>query len=193
MSRSRKNMGRITRGRRQSKPNPARVLLADVPWPFRDKLPGGGRGAAKHYKLLSIEDIARFPLPPLAKDCVLVFWVVASMPEEALFIVRAWGFKAKAELIWVKLTNDRKKVRIGMGRTVRNAHERAIIAVRGKPKRKSASESSIIMAPRGRHSEKPAEVYELIERLYPGPYVELFGRKNRRGWTVYGNEVGRHP
>lgn len=170
---------------------PCRLLCADPPWPFKDRLPGGGRGAEKHYPVLSIADIARFPLPALADDAVLVLWRVASMAEEALFVTRAWGFTPKSELVWVKTDATGRKVRIGMGRTVRNCHETAIIATRGRPQRLSASEKSVVFAPRSEHSAKPAKAYALIERLYPGPYVELFARQERRGWSCFGNEIGR--
>lgn len=169
---------------------PARVLLADPPWPFDDKLPGGGRGAEKHYGLLSFEDIERFPLPPLADDAVLVMWRVASMPWAALRTVEAWGFEPKSEIVWVKTKRHGSRIpRIGMGRTVRNCHETAIIATRGKPKRTSMGEPSVVFAPSLEHSRKPLAVHRLIERLYPGPYHELFARRVVRGWRCEGNEI----
>lgn len=178
--------------RRAKKKALARVLCADPPWLFGDRLPGPKRGASKHYGCLTPSEIARFPLPPLARDAVLILWKVAAMTEEALYIAKTWGFVPKAEIVWVKTKKGEKYApRIGMGRTVRNAHETAIIATRGRPKRKSASELSVIFAPRSEHSRKPEAFYELVERLYPGPYVELFARRRRRGWRVYGNEVGR--
>lgn len=167
-----------------------RLLVADPPWRFGDDLPGPKRGAASHYPTMSPEDIARFPLPPLADDAVLVLWRVASMLQEALYVARTWGFKPKAELVWVKTKKtDLAALSMGMGRTVRNCHEVAIIATRGRPPRSSAAERSVIFAPRGEHSRKPEESYALIERLYPGPYVELFARRERRRWTCFGREL----
>lgn len=85
----------------------AKVLVADPPWPFRDRLPGPGRGAAKHYGLMTLDDIKRFPLPPLAPaGSWLVLWRVGSMQAEALDVAAAWGFTPKAEVVWVKTTND---------------------------------------------------------------------------------------
>lgn len=170
---------------------PCRVLLADPPWRFGDALPGPKRGASKHYQTLTISEIARFPLPPLADDCVLILWRVAAILDGAEFVARAWGFKPKAELTWVKMRKDGKKPRIGMGRSVRNSHESAIIAMRGRPARLSKSEPSVIFAPRAEHSRKPDEAYALIERLYEGPRVELFATRERPGWTTYGTSVGR--
>jgi N6-adenosine-specific RNA methylase IME4 len=175
-----------------NRPEPFRVIAVDCPWKFGDALPGPKRGASKHYACLTVPELARFPLPPLDADCVLVFWKVAAMPEEALFVVKAWGFKPKSEIVWVKTKNGHKFLpRMGMGRSVRMCHETAIIATRGKPKRSSASELSVVFAPRAEHSRKPEAAYALIERLYPGPYVELFGTQERAGWSVYGNGVGR--
>ncbi len=84
---------------------PARALVADCPWKFGDALPGPGRGAVKHYDCLSVEDLKRFPLPPLAPDCYLFFWRVASMTREADAVMDAWGFTPTGgELKWVKTT-----------------------------------------------------------------------------------------
>lgn len=166
----------------------ASVLVADPPWKFGDSLPGKGRGAEKHYRCLTVEDIARFPLPTMAPDCVLFLWRVASMQDEALLVARTWGFTVKSELVWVKTTKTGKP-RIGMGRTVRNAHEVCLIATRGRPKVLDRSVPSVIFAPRGRHSAKPDVFYQTVERLYAGPYVELFARAHRPGWLCDGLEV----
>lgn len=165
-----------------------RVLTADPAWPFGDKLPGAKRGAEKHYKVMSIDDICAFTLPPLEDDAHLVLWRVASMQEEALRVVRAWGFTPKSELVWKKLTKHGKRW-FGMGRQVRMEHEIAIIATRGRPKVYSRSVRSIFEAPAGRHSEKPEAFYDLVETLYHGPYVELFARRQRPGWTCLGDEA----
>lgn len=164
------------------------VLCADPPWRFGDKLPGNGRGAVKHYGCLPVNEIQRFPLPLLADDCVLFLWRVAAMQEEALAVVRTWGFVPKSELVWRKLTIN-GNVHFGMGRTVRMAHETCIIATRGRPKPMSRSERSVFNATVWRHSEKPDEFYHIVERLYAGPYCELFARRQRPGWTCLGNEV----
>lgn len=178
------------------KPGPARLILADPPWLFQDSLPGPKRGASSHYECLDEYAIARFPLPPIAEDATLVLWRVASMVEEALMVVRVWGFTPKSELVWVKTSNgDPRRLRIGMGRQVRNAHEVAIIATRGKgAERLSKSEPSVIFAPRSVHSRKPEASYEALERLYQGPRVELFATSEREGWQCFGSSVGRpHP
>lgn len=176
--------------------NPCRVLCADPPWRFGDSLPGKKRGASKHYACLTVDQIARFPLPPLADDAVLILWKVAAMPDEALFVCRAWGFKPKAELVWVKTKRKGLRVpRLGMGRQVRNCHETAIIATRGRgAERLSMSEPSVVFAERSEHSRKPTAAYMLIQRLYAGPYVELFATIEREGWSCFGSSLGKdHP
>lgn len=168
---------------------PFATLVADCPWRFGDKLPGPKRGAEKHYRTMSVEELRAFPLPPLLPDCKLYFWRVASMQDEALAVIRAWGFSpVKSEIIWIKTTVN-GKLHFGMGRHVRMCHEVCLIAVRGRPLTLDRSERSIIIAPVGRHSEKPELFYDKVERLSPGPYVELFARRQRNGWTCLGDEV----
>lgn len=173
---------------------PCRVLSADPAWLFGDPLPGKSRGASSNYPCMTLAEICNFELPPIADDAWLTLWRVGSMQHEALAVARAWGFSPPvSEIVWVKTTDDGRRVRMGMGRTVRNAHEVALICRRGKPSRAHADVPSVIFAPRGRHSEKPAAFYSAIERLAAGPYVELFARVERPGWTCYGNELGRAP
>jgi len=149
---------------------------------------------------MTIEDICGFPLPPLAIEAHLFLWRVASMPEEALRVVRAWGFVPKAEIVWLKKTVNGNR-HFGMGRQVRMEHEVCLIATRGTPMVKSNSirstftteetwEGSVFPAKVGRHSEKPEVFYDLVEQLVEGPYVELFARRQRPGWTCLGDEMG---
>lgn len=169
-------------------PAPFRVVMADPPWPFADKLPGKGRGAAKHYHLLAMEGICGFPLPPLADDCALLLWRVASMQQEALDVVKAWGFTLKTEIVWRKTTKTGKR-HFGMGRTVRAEHETCLIAVRGKPVVKDRAVRSTFDAQVGVHSAKPVEIYEIAERLYDGPFLSVFDRRQRDGWTCIGDQA----
>ena len=118
-------------------------------------------------------------------------WRVSSMVEEAYEVVRSWGFRPKSEIVWNKLTATGKPW-FGMGRTVRASHETAIIAVRGKPQPISKSVRSVFsaVALKEKHSAKPEAFYDLVEQLAAGPYVELFARRQRDGWTCLGNEAG---
>lgn len=194
-----------------------RVVVADPPWSFGDKLPGPKRGAASHYACMSVIDVCNFlpdmisdkEIPPLADDAVLLLWRVNSQQREALTVVRAWGFDdPTSEVVWVKTGGEvddpgdlfkppeemmfekaPPTLRMGMGRTVRNCHEVALLCRRGKPVTRSHSERSVIFAPRGEHSAKPEKFYSLVERLYKGPYVELFARRRRDNWLQIGDEL----
>lgn len=168
---------------------PARVLVADCPWRFDDKLPGPGRGAEKHYATLSVAELCAFLLPPLEPDCHLFFWRVAAMQREALEVIDAWGFTVKTEIVWLKRTSGGKR-HFGMGRTLRAEHETCLVATRGRPavKRRDIRSTFEAIAERV-HSRKPEAFFELIESLCDGPYVELFARRRRPGWTCLGNEL----
>ncbi len=175
---------------------PARVLLADPPWSFGDKLPGNGRGAVKHYPCMSVQEIKRFALPRLADDCLLLMWRCAAMQVEALSVMQAWGFVPKSEIVWIKLTRgapakgEPKKLHFGMGRYVRASHEVCLLGVRGRVEVDDHAVRSVFAAPVQEHSRKPDDIYAIAERLVPGgPYVELFGRRTRPGWTVLGNQL----
>ena len=165
-----------------------RVLVADPPWPFDDNLGGEIRGAEAHYNVLSMQQIRRFPLPPMYENSILFLWRVSSMQQEALDVLNAWDFRLHSELVWKKLTKHGKR-HFGMGRIVRAEHETCLIAVSGKPIILDKSVRSIFEAPTGRHSEKPDVFYKLVERLSAGPYAELFARRHRAGWTTFGDQL----
>lgn len=174
-----------------------RVIVADPTWPFGDKL--GKRGSEAKYKTqLSLDEIKQFPLPPLADDCVLFLWRVASMTEEAHEVARAWGFTPnKGELVWRKMTSGGKE-HFGMGYIVRGAHETCVIATRGRASRmlKRKNQRSIFSAPvpvdedgRAIHSAKPDEFFEIVCSMFDGPRVSLFERSLRDGFVCIGDEM----
>lgn len=167
---------------------PFRTVMADPPWPFRDKIQGPKRGAAKHYRLLAMHAILTFPLPPIADDAVLFLWRCASMQQEALDVVKGWGFELKTEIVWRKLTS-RGNRHFGMGRTVRAEHETCLIAHRGRPQVMAKNVRSVFDATIGQHSAKPEAIYQIVESLYAGPYLSVFDRRQRAGWTCLGDQV----
>lgn len=164
------------------------VIEADCPWKFGDALPGNGRGATKHYACMTTRELCAFPLPPLADSACLLLWRVASMQQDALDVMRAWGFTLKTEIVWEKTTITGKP-HFGMGHYVRASHETCLLGIRGRWKPKSRSIRSRFSAPVGRHSAKPDAFYDLVEQLADGPYVRLFARAERPGWTSFGNEL----
>ncbi len=182
---------------------PYRCIVADAPWQFSDKLPGNRRGAEKHYDVMGVQDIARIELPPIADDAHLFFWRVSSMQQEALDVIRAWGFTVKSELVWLKRTKTGKR-HFGMGHHTRLEHEVCLIATRGRGagilnrSTRSTFVTELYLdddgggsfeAMTGRHSQKPDEFFQIVENLVPGPRLELFARNQRPGWTTLGNQI----
>ena len=170
-------------------PSTFRTLIADPPWAFGDSLPGPKRGAKKHYRTMSVDEICDFPIPAMEEHSMLFLWRVSSMVEEAYEVVRQWGFEPKAELVWRKLSATGDKLHFGMGHFTRASHETCIIATRGSPPIRSRSVRSVFDAPVGAHSSKPDAFYEVVEDLTYGPFAELFARRHRKGWTCYGAEL----
>ena len=188
---------------------PYRVIVADPPWQFGDKLPGV-RGAESHYECMDVDQLYRLKLPPIADDALLFFWRVAAMQEEALAVMHMWGFDLKSEMVWVKTKNgvledvadpesdlivDENDLAFGMGRYTRACHEVCLIGTRGKAASqvvKNHSVRSVFFAERGEHSAKPEKFYSLVEKLVDGegPFLELFARKQRAGWTCIGDALG---
>lgn len=111
-----------------------------------------------------------------------------SLRQIAKALARAWGFTVKSEIVWEKLTKHGKP-HFGMGRYVRASHEICLVATRGRVKVDDRSVRSRFSAPVGLHSEKPEAIFDIAERLSPGPYVELFARRRRAGWIQFGNQL----
>tara|TARA_R100001129_G_C5197257_1_gene212637 strand:- start:185 stop:625 length:441 start_codon:yes stop_codon:yes gene_type:complete len=127
-----------------------------------------------------------------ADDSVLFLWVLNSMLSQGLQLIDAWGFTFKTVgFCWVKTNRRSGSLFMGLGYHTRQNVELCLIATKGKPKRVSGGVHQVVMSPRREHSRKPDEVYERIEALYPGPYLELFSRTTRTGWDAIGDEVGR--
>lgn len=185
---------------------PFRVVCADPPWPFEDSLPGPGRGAAKQYDLLSDaiamrQFVGGELLNDVADEAYLFLWRVSAgggrsiitLVERAYAVARAWDFDPKTEMIWRKQTKNGAR-HFGMGWHVRMEHEAVIVATRGKPKPlvrniRSVFDAKAPSSTNGRaiHSAKPESFYrDVVEKLSGGPYLELFGRRRRPGWTVVG-------
>ena len=169
-----------------------KVIYADPPWHFKShSSKGDGRNATQHYDCMSISDICKLPVSDLADDnCVLLMWCVDPMLPEALEVIKAWGFKYKTVgFTWAKQNKNDMGMFTGLGYWTRSNPEMCLLATKGKPSRLSKSVRQLIHAPRQEHSRKPDEIYTRIEQLLPGPYVELFARREREGWDSWGNEL----
>jgi N6-adenosine-specific RNA methylase IME4 len=170
----------------------AGVICVDAPWEFHtwsDK--GGSRSPKRHYDTMTLDDIKALPVPQLAaKDCAALLWAVCPELPGAIDVIRAWGFEySTVAFAWVKQNPSGDGLFTGLGYHTRSNIEPCLLALRGAPVRLAMDVHQVVMAPVGAHSEKPDEVYRRIERLYPGPYLELFARRERPGWSVWGNEV----
>ena len=169
-----------------------KVIYADPPWHFKSYSPkGDGRNANQHYSCMSITDICNLRVSDLAADdCVLLMWCVDPMLPEALEVIKAWGFKYKTVgFTWAKTNKTKPGFFTGLGYWTRGNPEMCLLATKGKPKRLNKSIPQLVVEQRQEHSRKPDIVYNHIEKMLEGPYMELFARRKREGWNSWGNEV----
>jgi N6-adenosine-specific RNA methylase IME4 len=169
------------------------VILADPPWLFTAYSgKGKQRSADSHFDTMPLEEIMALPVPALAaNDCALFLWSVCPELPGALDVIRAWGFDFKTKAFtWIKQNPSGQGLHTGTGYYTRANSEDVLLATRGSPPLRLAMDvHQVIMAPVGEHSQKPEDAAQRIERLFAGPYLELFARAERPGWTVWGNEV----
>jgi N6-adenosine-specific RNA methylase IME4 len=178
------------------------VIYADPPWLW--KTWGGASGKVRsapdnHYGTSTLDEIAKLPVARLAADnCALLTWCTG--PHIAIGsqipIITAWGFKpSTVEFVWIKQNPSGEGLHTGMGYSTRSNAEFCLLATKGSPLRLATDVHQVVFAPVGEHSEKPEEVRRRIERLFPGPFLELYGRLNGRepppGWTIWGDEIRR--
>jgi N6-adenosine-specific RNA methylase IME4 len=158
------------------------VVYADPPWRYSFSK-SHSRDIENQYPTMAIDDICALRVPA-ADNCVLYLWATAPKLEEALRVVKAWGFTYKTHAVWDKEI-------IGMGYWFRGQHELLLVGTRGRVKAPAQElrVSSVIRERRTVHSRKPELVQDMIEHWFPGPRLELFARRPREGWTVWGNEV----
>ncbi len=163
------------------KPTKYKTILADPPWDIQQK--GKSRGAIKHYNLMTLERIKAMPISDLAEEnahCWL--WVTNATLEAGFDVLRAWGFTPRSIYTWVK-------PRLGLGVYLRNSTEHLLLGTRGKAPIQFKGQMNWGFMPLQDHSQKPEEVYGIIERCSEGNYLELFARRPRHGWDIWGNEV----
>ncbi len=161
------------------------TIYADPPWPYSNT---AARGAAEnHYRTMTLIAIRSDPVSALAADHAhLHLWTTNAFLREAFDVIHDWGFRYKSCLIWVK-------PQLGMGNYWRVSHEYLLLGVRGNLPFQDRTCRSWQSVRRTVHSRKPFHFRGLIERVSPGPYLELYGREEQphSGWTVYGNQVER--
>lgn len=171
-----------------NEPEKYAILYADPPWQYTS---GDQHGTEEqetvledHYPSMTLKEICDLPQAKLAAtDCVLFLWCTSPTLEEAFSIIRAWGFRYKASMVWDKVAHN-------VGHYVSVRHELLLIATKGQPPKVPRLVDSVYVEERGEHSRKPAYFRELIDELYPeGKRLELFCRGPAAdGWEGWGNE-----
>ena len=173
---------------------PFGTVLADPPWRFQNRT---GKVAPEHrrlsrYDTMATEDIAALDVGGLmAEQSHCYLWVPNALLQEGLATLAAWGFTYKAMLVWAKRRKDGGPDGRGVGFYFRNTTEPILFGVRGRLRtlQPARSQVNIIETRKREHSRKPDEQYGIIEACSPGPYLELFARYPRPGWTAWGDEA----
>ena len=190
------------------------TVMADPPWRFQNRT---GKIAPEHkrlsrYPTLTLDEICQLPVAEHVETrahCYL--WVPNALLPEGLQVLKAWGFDYKSNIVWEKIRKDRGPDGRGVGFYFRNVTEILLFGTRGKdvrtlpPGRRQvnfieapeesdglsggAPESDLLKTRKREHSRKPDEQYSIIESCSWGPFLELFGRGMRKGWTVWGNQA----
>lgn len=161
-----------------------RTILADPPWAYSNQ---ATRAATdNHYETMSVEDICFLPIGQLTEESAhLHLWTTNAFLYESKKVMEAWGFEYKSVFLWIKPT-------MGIGNYWRVSHEFMVLGTKGNLPFNDHSEMSWYQEKRSKHSRKPYGIIEKIEKVSPGPYLEIFGRETRKGWVVWGNEIERH-
>lgn len=187
------------------------LVMADPAWKFRSWVananPDSDRSAERHYRTMTLEEIKDMPVKDVvAADAHLLLWITGPFLMKAPEIMAAWGFKysgsgfvwmklkrstGRAQLQFVTLAELPKFLHFGMGHTTRKNVEFCLLGRRGNARRIGKNVPEAIISPVREHSRKPDEAYERAQRYAAGPYLELFSREEREGWTTWGNETGK--
>jgi len=165
-----------------------KTIYADPPWEFNDKLDDSRK---KPYMTLPVDELCRLPVWSICSDdSHLYLWCPATLIDEGIKVMREWGFDFKTIIIWLKRTAN-WKIWFGMGHYFRNCLEFCLFGVRGKLKTLTNNTRNLIEGkkPMRHHSAKLDEMYELIEKNSPGPYLEMFATIERENWTSWGFEI----
>lgn len=174
-----------------------RTFVADPPWRYSNT---ASRGAAEnHYSTMSIQELCSLSVVPdnAAGDAHLYLWSTSPHLPEAFKVMAAWGFEYRTQIVWTK-------PQMGMGNYFRVSTEIVLFGTKGDAAVPAALGDGVgFTAPRRKHSQKPPEFPEMVMKLSPGPYMELFSRCNRTrdidvdcdctkcrfGWEVWGNQA----
>lgn len=167
------------------------IIYADPPWNYEQSRLSGA--AKHHYPTMTLQELCALPVAGLAdKDSALFLWATFPMLNEALKLIKAWGFTYKtAAFVWIKQNKRAHTWFFGLGFWTRSNAEVCLLAIRGHPKRRSAKVHQLIVSPVEQHSKKPAEARDkIVELMGDVPRLELFAREHTSGWDVWSNEIG---
>jgi N6-adenosine-specific RNA methylase IME4 len=175
------------------------TIVADPPWPQKGGgslfgregfIDAGGASRPLPYPTMSIGEIAALPIPA-ARDAHLYLWTTSGFLGSAFRVIEAWGFAYSTTLVWAK-----RPIGHGLGGAYGIASEFILFARRGSLPAltkvgRNWFEWKRPYDERGkpRHSSKPPEFFAMVERVSPGPRLEMFARSQRVGWDVWGDEV----
>ena len=161
------------------------TIVIDPPWDWGNEDDNNLFGRAKpDYATMPFEDILKSPVNRLAdENCHLYLWITNRSLPKGLELIKAWGFRYITCITGVKPS-------IGLGNYFRGSTEQILFAIKGSLPLKRHDAGTHFEAPRGeKHSEKPNEIYDLIESCSFGPYIELFSRHNRDDWKMWGADA----
>lgn len=169
-----------------------RTIVADPPWRYKGSIIGFAANrkarSAVPYNTLSIEEISALPIrDKAARDAHLYLWTTNTHLRYAWAIVEAWGFSYSTLIPWCKTPRG-----LVGGATFTICSEYVVFARRGALKSLTRCDRNWFEWPRGEHSAKPEAFLDLVEQVSPGPYLELFARRQRLGWDTWGNEALNH-
>ena len=171
------------------------TILADPPWQFINRT---GKMAPEHgrltrYRTLKAGEIAALPVEGIAAPTAhLYLWCPNALLPDGLAVMQGWGFTYKSNIVWHKVRKDGGSDGRGVGFYFRNVTELLLFGVRGRNARTLAPgrrQVNLLATRKREHSRKPDEQYALIEACSPGPYLELFARGTRKGWTTWGDQA----
>jgi N6-adenosine-specific RNA methylase IME4 len=171
------------------------TILADPPWQFQNRT---GKVAPEHkrlsrYPTLTIDEIKKLPVWQAADEkCHLYLWVPNALLPWGIDVLHAWGFHYKSNIVWHKVRKDGGSDGRGVGFYFRNVTELLLFGIRGNNARTlkpGRTQVNYISSRKREHSRKPDEQYLVIESCSPGPYLELFARGEREGWSSFGNQA----
>jgi N6-adenosine-specific RNA methylase IME4 len=172
-----------------------RIIIADPPWNYSNS---SARGAAEnHYPTMKVDEICNLPVEKVAhNDSILLLWCTWPQLKKGLQVVESWGFEYITGFPWIKIVGEPRidlwgelqiKPQYGVGFWVRGCSEIIMIGKRGNVSPETGNFVGLLSENFG-HSRKPDNLHDFAETMQ-GPYLEMFARRSRDGWDVFGNEA----